>query len=380
MMADGSNGNRGQTFLWQCKYCPKSFPGAPSPDAFDFCPKCGKEQKQEPLIPEIVCINPECKATLFSEKAKTCHICKEPQQQKTAATPTDSSKHGSIEEHKVMIAQAVESKKQQSQEPETTKEVAASRGAGRVAGNQLAAEPQKRGAQIPPNTPKQGETPEDPIVIDSTNGTVPDKGMSTEAAETAKDVNKSATEGTTKDGGNRFQERMSGNVNVDGQKTSKGTSSDVGDPAPAKKKAGTQDQPPSGPAMQNPSSGVPSPDSNKLVPDSDTYMKSTDPGVPDNDLARMSIDDSRTQNRKRGHEGEGDHPTGGSSTPSTYAAAAKTPATTTQPSQTQLSVPPVTKKQRNNTTNDRESNSGPTTHPLSNLNQSTDPQVCVIPK
>ncbi len=379
-MADGSNGNRGLILpLWRCKYCSMIVPGF-HPDSFEFCPKCGKEQKQEPLIPEIVCINPECKATLFSAKSEMCHKCKKPQQQKPVSTRSDSSKH---EEHKLNIAQAVQAKKQQSQEPETTTEMAASHGAGGLvaAGNQSAAEPQKGGAQTPPDAPtlKQGETSENPIVIDSTNVTVPDKGMSTEAAETAKGVNKSATEGTTKDEGNRFQESISANVNVDGQKTNKtpkGTSpatSDVGDPSPAKEK-GTQDQPPG--------SGVPSPDSNKLVPDS----KSTGPGVPDTALARMSIEDVRMPNRKRSHEGDGDHPpkdTSGSSTPSTYAAAAKTPATATQPSQTQPSVPPV-KKQRNNITNDPEPHGSSvdaenykTTHLPSSSNQSGDPQVYV---
>ena len=371
-MADGSNGNRGQTLLWQCQFCPKSFLGV-RPGTFDFCPKCGKEQKQDPTIPEILCINPECKATLFSEKTEMCHICKKPQQQKPAATPTDSSKQ---EEHKLKIAQAVQAKKQHSQQPETTAEMAASHGAGGAAVNQSAAEPQKGGAQVPPNTPtlKQGETPENPIVIDSANTTAPGKDTSAEADPNSKsvNVNKSATEGTTEPQ----------NVNINSQKTNQ-SPKDPGNPAAAKEK-GTQDQLPGGP-KQNPSSDVHSPDSNKLSPDSSS-PKSSGSGVPDKDLARMTIDDIRIPNRKRyleGHEGDGERPpgeTGGSSTPSTYAAAAKTPATATQPLQT--SVPPV-KKQRNNTTNEETPTSGQentTPRPPSNLNQSTDPQVCVTPK
>lgn len=385
-MADGSSGNQGQIFLWHCRYCPKTFLGIP-PDSFEFCPECGRKQKQDPLIPEIVCIDPECKATLFSEKAEICHICKKPQQRKPAATPTDSSK--SIEEHKLKIAQAVESKKQQSQEAETTTKMAVSHGAHETAGDQLAAEPQKGEAQIPPDasTLKQGETPENPIVIDLTNATTPDKGASAEATVAgpiSKGVNKSDTEGTTehaKDEGNRFQDKTSTNVNVDGEKTDQ-PPKDTGDPAAAKEK-GTQDQPPGDP-KQNLNSGVTSPDSNKLIPDPNS-LKSTGSDVPDKDLARMSIDDIRTQNRKRnfeGHEGDGEHPpeeTGGSITPASYAAAAKTPATTTQPSQTLSSVPP-NKKQKNNTPKHSEpcdsgtDQKNKTTHPPSN---SGDPQVCL---
>ena len=393
-MADGSNGNQGQFFLWQCKYCPKTFPGVP-PDSFEFCPKCGKDQKQDPLIPEVVCINPECKATLFSEKAEICHICKKPQQRKPAATPADSSKL--MEEHKLMIAQAAESKKQQSQEAETAIEMAASHGAHETAGDQLAPEPQKRKAQISPDASmlKRGETPENPVVIESTNATTPDKGMSADATVTgpiSKGVNKSDTEGTTKhakDKGNGFQDKMSTSVNDNGKKTDQ-PPKDTGDPAAAKEK-GTQDQPPGDP-KQNQSSDAPSSDSNKLIPDPNS-PKSTGSGVPDKDLARMSIDDLRTQNRKRnfeGHEGDGERPpeeTHGSSTPATYAAAAKAPATTTQPSQTLSSVPP-NKKQKNNTPKDSErrdsstDQENKTTHPpsTSNSNQSTDIQVCVTPK
>ena len=379
-MADGSSGNQGQLPLWQCKYCPKKFLGVP-PDSFEFCPKCGKEQKQDPPIPEVVCVNPECKATLFSEKAKICHICKQPQQQETAATPTDSSK--AIEEHKLKIAQAVESKKQQSQEHEsTTKEMEASHGAGKTAGNPSAAEPQKGEAQTPPHasTSKEGESPENPIVVDSTNAATPVKDENTTAEATVtgpnlKDVSKSDTESITE---HAKDDRMPANGNVNGHKTNKppeGTSSHTPeDPAIAKRKV-TPDQP----SKQNPNSGAPSPDPNKSVPD----PRTTGSGVPEKDLARMSIEDVRSQNRKRSLEGpEGERPpgdAGGSSTPSTYAAAAKVPAPTTQPSQTQTSVPPV-KKQRNNGSEPHGSNSGQentTTHPSSNSNQSTDPQVYV---
>ena len=396
-MADGSSGNQGQLFLWQCKYCPKTLFGVP-PDSFDFCPKCGKEQKQDPPIPEILCVHPECKATLFSEKAEICHICKKPQQRKTADTPTDSSK--STEEHKLKIAQAVESiKKQQSQEAETATKMAASHGACETAGDQLAAEPQKGEAQIPPDTStlKQGETPENPIVIDSTNATTPDKGTSAEGEATvtgpiSKGVSKSDTEGTTehaKDKGNGFQGGMSTNVNIDGQKTDKPpkeTSSYTSDDPAATKEKRRQEQP-SGDPKQNQNSGIPSPDSSKLVPDPNS-TKSTGSDVPDRDLARMSIDDVRTQTRKRnfeGHEGDGECPpeeTGGSSAPTTYAAVAKAPATTTQPSQTQSSVPP-NKKPKNNTPNDSEPRDSSTdqenksTHPPSSSNQSGDPQVCL---
>ena len=334
-----------------------------SPDLFDFCPKCRKEQKQDPIIPEILCINPECKATLFSAKTEMCHICKQPQQQKPAATPTDSSK---LEEHKLKIAQAVQAKKQQSQESETTTEMVA-HGTGGAAENQSAAEPQKGGAQVPPNAPtlKEGETPDNPIVIDSANATAPGKGTSAEAGPNSKsvNVNKSATEGTTEPQ----------NVNIDGQKTNQPPKGPH-DPAAANDK-GKQDQPPGDPNQKLSSA----PDSSKLGPDSSS-PKSTGSGVPDKDLARMSIDDIRAPNRKRSHEGDGERPSGGSSTSSTYAAAAKTPATATQALQT--SVPPV-KKQRNNTTNQETPTSdqeNTTPRPPSNLNQSTDPQVCVIPK
>ena len=400
-MADGSSGNQGQIFQWQCMHCPQTYPGI-RPDMFDFCPKCGKEQKKDPLIPEITCINPECKVTLFSEKAEICHKCKKPQKQNPAAVmPTDSSKHGSVEEHKLNIAKAVESRKQQSQESEAATKLAPSpSGAGKLmtTGNQSAAEPHKGGAQFPPDasTLKQGVTPENPIVIDPTNETIPDKGMSTEATVTgpnSKVVNKSDAEGTTehaKDEGNaEFQDEISANVNVDEQKTDNppnGTPSHASnDPAAAKEK-GTQDQPPGDP-KQNPNSGVSSPDSGQSIPDPNS-PRSTGSGVPDKDLARMSIDDVRPQNRKRnleGHEGDGECPpedTGGSSTPASYAAAAKTPATTTQPSQTQSSVPPI-KKQRNNTSNDSAAHGstadqGNKTTSLSNtsLNQSSDVQVC----
>ena len=364
-MADGSNGNRGQTLLWQCQYCPKNFLGV-RPGTFDYCPKCGKEQKQDPTIPEILCINPECEATLFSEKAETCHIChvcQKPQQQKPAATPTDSSKQ---EEHKLKIAQAVQAKKQQSQESETTTEMAA-HGTGGAAENQSAAEPQKGGAPVPPNAPtlKEGETPENPIVIDSANATTPGKGTSAEAGPNSKsvNVNKSATEGTTEPQ----------NVNIDGQKTNQ-PPKNPGDPAAANEK-GKQDQPPGDPNQKLSST----PDSNKLDPDSSS-PKSTGSSVPDSDLARMSIDDVRPPSRKRSHEGDGERPPSDSSTPSTYAAAAKTPATATQALQT--SVPPV-KKQRNNTSNEKTPTSDQenvTPRPPSNLNQSTDPQVCVTHK
>ena len=384
-MADGSSGNQGQIIQWQCKYCPKTFLGVP-PGSFDFCPKCGKEQKEDPLIPEITCINPECKATLFSEKAEICHICKEPQKQNPAAVmPTDSSKR---EEHKLKIAQAVESKKRQSQESE-----AASHGAGKLmtARNQSAAEPHKGGAQFPPDAPtlKQGATPENPIVIDPTNATIPDKATSAETTVTGpnSNINKSDAEGTAEhanEKGSRFQDRMSANDNVDGRETDKppkGTSSHTPDPATAKEK-GTQEQP-SGDPKQNPNSGVSSPDSGESIPDSNS-PRSTGSGVPDKDLARMSIDDVRAQNRKRsleGHEGDSVHSpedTSGSSTPASYAAAARTPAATTQPSQTQSSVPPV-KKQRNNTSSDpaaHDSSADPT-HPPDSTNQSNDPQVCL---
>ena len=213
-MADGSSGNQGQIIQWQCKYCPKTFLGVP-PGSFDFCPKCGKEQKEDPLIPEITCNNPECKATLFSEKAEICHICKKPQKQNPAAVmPTDSSKR---EEHKLKIAQAVavESKKRQSQESE-----AASHGAGKLmtAGNQSAAEPHEGGAQSPPDAPtlKQRATPKNPIVIDSTNATIPDKATSAETTVTGpnSNINKSDAEGTAKhanEEGSRFQDKMSAN-------------------------------------------------------------------------------------------------------------------------------------------------------------------------
>lgn len=363
MMADGSSGNRGPILpLWKCKYCPMIVPGV-SPDLFDFCPKCRKKQKEDPTIPEILCINPDCKATLFSEKTEMCHICKQPQQLKPAATPTDSSKQ---EEHKLKIAQAVQAKKEQSQESETTTEMAA-HGTGGAAENRSAAEPQKGGAQVPPNAPtlKGGETPENPIVIDSANATTPGKGTSAQVDPHSKsvNVNKSATEGATEPQ----------NVNIDGQKTNH-PPKDPGNPAAANEK-GKQDQPP-GDTNQKLSS---TPDSNKLGPDSSS-PKSTGSGIPDSDLARMTIDDVRTPNRKRSHEGDGERPPGGSSTPSTYAAAAKAPVIAIQASQT--SVPPI-KKQRNNTTNEEtpSSNQANTTpRPPSSLNQSTDPQVCVIPK
>ena len=369
-MADGSSGNQGPIFLWQCKYCPKSFPGVP-PDSFEFCPKCGKEQKQDPFVPKLSCIYPECKATLFSEKAAICHVCKKPQHHKPAATPTDPK---AIEEHKLKVAQAVASRKQQSGQEA---------GADEPAGDQSAAEPQKGETHIPanhphPSTVRQGATSENPIIIDSMSATISDTSMSIQVIKTdpaPKDVNESGSEGTTqlvKVEGNKLRDI---NVSIDGKKSNQppnntSTVSHTPDvPVVAAKETGTQSQSSGGP-KQNLNSAS---DSKKSVPDQNS-PKSTGSGVPDKDLARMRIDDVRmsTQNRKRNFEGnEGDREcspkeSGDSSTLTTGATAAKAPPTTT---------PPPNKKQKNNVSKHSEENT--TTHLPANSNQS---QVCLMPK
>ena len=389
-----------------------------SPDLFEFCPKCREKQKEEPPTPEILCINPECKATLFSEKAEICHICKKPQQQKSAATPTDSSK--SIEEHKLKIAQAVASVKKQSQEAGPTRK-ASSNSASESAEDQSAAKPQKEEAQVPADHPglsklEQGATPENPIVIDSMTATIPDPDASAQATVAdmptpdSKGTNKSDAEGTFKDTkgeGNRLQDKVSTNASDDGQNTDQppqNTSSRTPGNQAAAKPKGTQDPPSSGPSTskQDPSSNVPSSDSSKPAPDPNGSKpnpsnkvvrpaKSTGSGVPDQDLARMHINEVQTQNRKRnleGYEEDNEHSPkeagGTQSAPPTYAAAAQAPAATQSP-QTQSSVPP-NKKQKNNTSKDSESHSSSTsqenktTHPSNDPNQSGGQQVCVMPK
>ena len=340
-MADGSSGNQGPIFLWQCKYCPKSFPGVP-PDSFEFCPKCGKEQKQDPFVPKLSCIYPECKATLFSEKAAICHVCKKPQHHKPAATPTDPK---AIEEHKLKVAQAVASRKQQSDQEA---------GADEPAGDQSAAEPQKGETHIPanhphPSTVRQGATLENPIIIDSMSATISDTSTSIQVIatdRTSKGVNESGSEGTTqlvKDEGNGLHDM---NMNVDSKKSNQPpnntstVSHTPGVPVVAAKETETQSQPSSG-SKQNPNLAS---DSKKSVPDQNS-PKSTASGVPDKDCECSSKE------------------TGDPSTTTTYAAAAKAPPTTT---------PPPNMKQKNNMSKHSEENT--TTRVPANS------KVCLIPK
>lgn len=113
MAENSGGGSLGTVVKWQCMHCPASLLGV-SPDAIDFCFKCGEkqEQKEDPM-----CVNPDCKEQLFSDKAALCHKCNAPQQ--------TVGKSESVEQHKQNIAQAVESKKKENQasSPSTTPSV-----------------------------------------------------------------------------------------------------------------------------------------------------------------------------------------------------------------------------------------------------------------
>ena len=106
---------------WKCLYCPKEVNGV-SPGTFDFCPGCGKDQKQQsvPRVSVGQCVTPNCNATLAdSDSATLCSTCKAKQEQVATSSPssaqTINTPPTSVKEHKTRIAEAVMSKKQENE-------------------------------------------------------------------------------------------------------------------------------------------------------------------------------------------------------------------------------------------------------------------------